>query len=67
MNREQTDPNNSFSKVVLCIYDDFSQDGLEVNGLLREKIEEEKKLVPKLPEVACCFPPFCLKLLFIAS
>eukprot|EP00111_Clytia_hemisphaerica_P003797 TCONS_00010896-protein len=39
------------SKVVLCIYDDFSQDGLEINTVLIEKIEEENKLVPRLPEI----------------
>ena len=49
--REQTDPDQETSKVVLGIYDDFSQDGLEINGLLINKIDQEKKLVPKLTEV----------------
>ena len=49
--REQTDPKQDISKIVLGIYDDFSQDGLEINGLLIAKIDEEKKLVPKLAEV----------------
>ena len=44
------------SKVVICIYDDFSQeDGLEINNVLIDKIEEENKLVPKLPEVSLFF------------
>ena len=49
--RDVDTSSESVSKVVLCIYDDFSQDGLEINTILIEKIEEENKLVPRLPEV----------------